>query len=48
LRTLAAAVTGLLGIFAGLFVRNRAVPDQKKVLWLIGAGVGGVALGFLW
>jgi predicted acyltransferase len=48
LSTMPAVVTGLLGIFAGLFVRNRAVPYRKKVLWLIGAGVVGVALGFLW
>ena len=46
--TIPAVVTGLLGIFAGLFLRNPSVPDTKKVLWLIGAGAAGVALGFLW
>ena len=48
LSTLPAIVTGLLGIFAGLLIRNRAVTDQKKVYWLLGTGAAGVALGFLW
>lgn len=48
LSTLPAIVTGMLGIFAGLLIRNQAVPDPKKVLWLMGAGAAGVALGFLW
>ena len=48
LSTLPAFVTGLLGIFAGLLIRNKAVPDGKKVLWLLGTGAAGVALGFLW
>jgi predicted acyltransferase len=48
LSTLPAIVTGLLGIFAGLLIRNQSVPDGKKVNWLLGAGAAGVALGFLW
>jgi predicted acyltransferase len=48
LSTLPAVVTGLLGIFAGLLIRNKSVPDEKKVLWLLGTGAAGVALGFLW
>ena len=48
LSTLPAIVTGLLGIFAGLLIRNKSVPDDKKVLWLLGTGAAGVALGFLW
>jgi predicted acyltransferase len=48
LSTLPAIVTGLLGIFAGLLIKNKTVPDQKKVLWLLGAGAAGVTLGFLW
>jgi predicted acyltransferase len=48
LSTLPAVVTGLLGIFAGLLIKNKSVPDEKKVLWLLGAGATGVALGFLW
>jgi predicted acyltransferase len=38
----------LLGVFAGLLLRNGAVSDQKKVLILLGAGLAGVGLGFLW
>ncbi|EEF57337.1 acyltransferase family protein [Pedosphaera parvula] len=48
LSTLPAIVTCLLGVFAGLLLRNPNVPDQKKVLLLAGAGIAGVALGFLW
>jgi predicted acyltransferase len=48
LSTLPAFATGLLGIFAGLLLRNKSVPDKKKVLWLIGAGAAGAAIGWLW
>jgi predicted acyltransferase len=48
LSTLPAIVSGLLGIFAGLLIQNKSVPDGKKVAWLLGAGAAGVALGFLW
>jgi predicted acyltransferase len=48
LSTLPAIVTGLLGIFAGLLLRNPSVPDEKKVLWLLGGGAAGAALGWLW
>ncbi len=48
LSTLPAIVTGLLGIFAGLLIKNKRVSDEKKVLWLLGSGAAGVALGFLW
>ena len=48
LSTLPAVVTGLLGIFAGLLLRNPSVSDEKKVWWLLGSGAAGVALGFLW
>lgn len=48
LSTLPAIATCLLGVFAGLLLRDPAVSDQKKVYWLLGAGVGGVVLGFLW
>ena len=48
LSTLPAIVTGLLGIFAGLLIRNKSVPDGQKVLWLLGAGAASVALGFWW
>ena len=48
LSTLPAFATGLLGIFTGLFLRNKSVPDTKKVFYLIGAGAASVALGWLW
>jgi predicted acyltransferase len=48
LSTMPAVVTGLLGIFAGLLIRNKAVPDTKKVLWLLGAGAASVTLGWVW
>jgi predicted acyltransferase len=48
LSTLPAIVTGLLGIFAGLLIKNNSVPDNHKVMWLLGAGAGGAALGWLW
>jgi predicted acyltransferase len=48
LSTLPAFVTALLGIFAGLFLRNKSVPDLKKVVYLIGAGAASAAVGWLW
>jgi len=48
LSTLPAIVTGLLGIFAGLFLRNPAFSDRKKAFGLIGAGVACVLLGTMW
>jgi predicted acyltransferase len=48
LSTLPAIATCLLGVFAGLFLRNDAVSDRRKVLGLLGAGVAGLACGFLW
>ena len=48
LSTLPAIVTGLLGIFTGLFLRNQSFSDRQKVLRMIGAGAGCAALGWLW
>jgi predicted acyltransferase len=48
LSTLPAIVTGLLGIFTGLFLRNQNFSDRQKVLRLIGAGAAGASLGWLW
>ena len=48
LSTLPSIATCLLGVFAGLLLQSKTVPDQKKVALLIAAGVAGVALGFLW
>ena len=48
LSTLPAIVTCLLGVFAGLLLKNQAVPDQRKIIYLISFGLAGVALGWLW
>ena len=48
LSTLPAIATCLLGIFAGLLLKNGAVSDEKKVYYLLAAGVAGVLAGFLW
>jgi predicted acyltransferase len=48
LSTLPALVTGLLGIFTGLFLRLKNLPDMKKVVWLFSAGAASAALGWLW
>jgi predicted acyltransferase len=48
LSTMPAIVTALLGIFAGLLVRNKSVTDTKKVVWLIAAGVASATLGWIW
>jgi predicted acyltransferase len=48
LSTLPAVATCLLGVFAGLWLRNSNVTDQRKVVYLVAAGIAGVVLGFLW
>ncbi len=48
LSTLPAIVTGLLGIFTGLFLRRSNVPEMKKVFTLIGAGAVSATVGWLW
>jgi len=48
LSTLPAIVTGLLGIFTGLFLRNKTVPDTRKVIYLFAGGAISAGLGWLW
>ena len=48
LSTLPAIATCLLGVFAGLLLKNGAGSDQKKVLYLLAAGVAGVIAGSIW
>jgi predicted acyltransferase len=48
LSTLPAIGTCLLGVFAGLLLKNTRIEEQRKSLWLIGAGVLMVGVGFLW
>jgi predicted acyltransferase len=48
LSTLPAIGTCLLGVFAGLWLKQSGVSPQKKVLWLLAAGVASVLAGFAW
>jgi len=48
LSTIPAVVTGLLGVFAGLLLKNQNVRDQRKIIYLISFGLAGVVLGWLW
>jgi predicted acyltransferase len=48
LSTLPAIGTCLLGVFAGLLLKNTTVPEQKKVWWIIGAGAAATATGYAW
>ncbi len=46
--TIPAVATCLLGVFAGLLLTARSVPDRRKVVYLVAFGVAGVVLGWLW
>jgi predicted acyltransferase len=48
LSTLPAIGTCLLGVFAGLLLKEPSWQPHQKTLWLIGAGAAMVALGVLW
>jgi predicted acyltransferase len=48
LSNLPAVATCLLGVFAGLLLRNQSLQDKQKVIWLISFGIAGAALGWLW
>ncbi|HWH68402.1 MAG TPA: heparan-alpha-glucosaminide N-acetyltransferase domain-containing protein [Candidatus Sulfotelmatobacter sp.] len=48
LSTIPAVATCLLGVFAGLLLRNPSVPDKRKVVYLLAFGAGSVAAGWLW
>lgn len=48
LSTIPAVGSCLLGVFSGLLLRNSQVPDQRKFRWLLGAGLAGAGLGWLW
>jgi predicted acyltransferase len=48
LSTLPAIGTCLLGVFAGLLLRDLRLKPQRKSLVLIGAGIALVAAGHLW
>jgi predicted acyltransferase len=48
LSTLPAIGTCLLGVFAGLLLKEPSLHPHQKTLWLIGAGAAIIALGMLW
>ena len=48
LSTLPAIATCLLGVLAGLLLRNPRVDDRRKVAWLVAGGAISVAVGFAW
>ncbi len=48
LSTIPAVVTCLLGVFAGLLLRNSSMPGKRKVSWLLAAGALSAVLGWTW
>ena len=48
LSTLPAVGTCLLGVFAGLLLRDSRLSEQQKTVWLIGAGCLLLLAGYLW
>ena len=48
LSTIPAVGTCLLGIFAGLLLNHQTIPQQKKVIYLVGCGVAAAILGWCW
>jgi len=48
LSTLPAIATCLLGVFAGLLLKNESLAPERKTLWLIGIGMALLAGGYLW
>ncbi len=48
LSTIPAIATCLLGVFAGLLLKDQKIEDSKKIARLVIFGAVGVGLGFLW
>jgi predicted acyltransferase len=48
LSTLPAVGTCLLGVFAGLLLRDDRLSKQQKTLWLIAFGCALIVFGYLW
>jgi predicted acyltransferase len=48
LSTLPAIATCLLGVFAGLLLRDTRLSETQKTLWLGAAGLACLAAGYLW
>ncbi len=48
LSTMPAVANCLLGVFAGLLLRNPHIAARQKVRWLLGCGSLSLGVGFLW
>jgi len=48
LSTLPSVASCLLGVFAGLLLKNQTVRDQRKVVYLLSFGVAAIVVGWLW
>jgi predicted acyltransferase len=48
LSTIPAVATCLLGMLAGFLLKDQRVPEQRKVMILVGGGVVAAALGWIW
>jgi predicted acyltransferase len=48
LSTLPAVASCLLGVFAGMLLRDSRVPNPRKALWLFAVGIAAVILGNFW
>lgn len=48
LSTLPAIATCVLGVLAGLLLKDERVPPARKTSWLIVAGAAMIAAGYLW
>jgi predicted acyltransferase len=48
LSTLASIVTCLIGVFAGLLLKNRSLSDQRKIACLVAFGIIASVLGWIW
>ena len=48
LSTLPAIGTTLIGVLAGLLLKNDRVAPPRKSLWLFGTGIAMIAAGYLW
>ena len=48
LSTLPAIGSGLIGVYAGMLLRNSRIEAQQKSLWLVGAGIATTLAGYLW
>jgi len=48
LSTMAAVANCLLGVFAGLLLKNDRIAGERKVCWLLAGGGISLLLGFVW